>query len=420
MKQYLTLVLGVMIVSSPAFASRARLESLGENANGSYYIQDSRDIFLNPANINNYKKKLFLELGSATSTVDSHTQTAGSTTQTTVDSSKVQGGFTNTFGDFTYGLYFGKESDRMETLIATANALIPGGTMTNPDHAIDFFFGGEAGVKWGVDVIYQGSQNRAAFNNTTSGFGVRAGVNAGNLDVFATVGISGEAKEDTGVATTTNDLKSKTDLDVGVTYGMDDMTLFAKFTTFGAELFSGTAISTAVVNGLGLSGLAGSTDTTVQNMNWGIGAGWKKEASKTVTMFSRVEVDYQKMDYKSVTAGTTNASETWWNVPVVVGAEAQATSWLAVRGSISHVLVGQHIFGSAKDSMDNMNTASVGVGLTFGDIMIDGLVATDGTNTNTNSRLYSGAPGMGTGSQSNTTFGFGNNMLSRISLTYNF
>ena len=63
MKNYLTLVLALSVVSSPAFASRARLESLGEGKNGSYYIDDSRNMFLNPASIVRYKKKMMLELG---------------------------------------------------------------------------------------------------------------------------------------------------------------------------------------------------------------------------------------------------------------------------------------------------------------------------------------------------------------------
>jgi hypothetical protein len=87
-----------------------------------------------------------------------------------------------------------------------------------------------------------------------------------------------------------------------------------------------------------------------------------------------------------------------------MGAEAQALSWLALRGSITHSLLGQ---------TDAANTSvAAGVGMTFGDVTIDGLVATDSGALDSN---------LGTNGQaSSSTFGFGDKMISRIAMTYNF
>ena len=168
----LLLVLSLVITASPAFASRARLESLGEGKNGSYYINDGRNIFLNPASINGYKKKLFLELGAAAGTTD------------TLATQKVQGGFTNTFGDFVYGIYMGKESDRLLTAANGATGVALG--LIAPDHSVDFFFGGEtSSFKYGLGLIYAGAllDNNTA-KDTASALGLRAGIDINSFSFF--------------------------------------------------------------------------------------------------------------------------------------------------------------------------------------------------------------------------------------------
>jgi len=55
MKKQLTVALGLAVLATPAFASKARLQALGEDVNGSFYVNDLRNVFLNAANVNNYK-----------------------------------------------------------------------------------------------------------------------------------------------------------------------------------------------------------------------------------------------------------------------------------------------------------------------------------------------------------------------------
>lgn len=137
MKNYLTLILALAIVSSPAYASRARLEALGEGKNGSYYIDDSRNMFLNPASIVKYKKKMMLELGNQNTVTTADTGASAAT-------SRPQGGFTNTFGDFTYALYLNNTSDR------AINTL---GSVFAPADALEFALAGEGSVNWGISVL---------------------------------------------------------------------------------------------------------------------------------------------------------------------------------------------------------------------------------------------------------------------------
>ena len=269
-------------------------------------------------------------------------------------------------------------------------------------------------MKYGIDVFHGGALNRsvstagATTASTASVFGVKLGVGTEDLEVFATVGISSNAKVDTQVGGTAliPEYKGKLSIDLGATYTMDEMTYLAKFTTFGTEVTTGTT--------------AASTVTTGNTMAFGLGAGWKKEASKSVTMFTRLQLDYQKDTTKQKVGAAAESDlaspNTTYNVPIVIAAEAQATSWLAIRGALSHSLIGQHQSGLNKDSLNNMTSVAMGLGFNFGDLTIDALAGQTGAVAN--------ATGTSESSQGNTQagnkFGFGNDMLTRLSMTYNF
>ena len=366
MKNYLTLFLAVAVVSSPAYASRARLEALGEGKNGSYYIDDSRNMFLNPASIVKYKKKMMLELGS------------GDVATTFVDNaaaSRAQGGFTNTFGDFTYALYLNNTSDTALGLM-----VLNGFTAALPSNALEFQLAGEGTANWGLGVTTAG--NRQGLNSS-SYWAARFGVEKDAAALFGTVGISSSSKKANG-----DEFKGKLNLNLGATYKMDSMTVFAKYgsTSFDVTPNAGTATNTAI-------------------SNFGVGAGWKKEMTKSTNMFARVEADSQTKKVADVE--TTKE----YNIPLTLGAESQVLSWLAVRGSVGQSLLGATGFNS--NSRAGSTTVAAGIGMTFGDVNIDGLVASNG-NTSAD------ALGMGTQSAANQSFGFGDKMISRIGLTYNF
>jgi len=344
----LLLVLSLVIVASPAFASRARLESLGEGKNGSYYINDSRNMFLNPASIVKNKKKLFVELGNTIAN-DSDAETSAN--------SSVQGGFINTFGDFTYAVYLNNYSDTMAEAADAAGL--------SPQNAIEVQVAGEGAVNWGVALTTAGNKQAAG---TSSYLGARVGVEKDNLAVFGTVGLSSKI-----TAGGVDALKGKTKIDAGVTYGMDDMTVFGKFATSTNE------VATVEV---------GST-------SFGAGLGWNKEMTKSTHMFTRLEANYAA----NKTAGATTDKS--YSLPLVIGAETQALSWLAVRGSLSHALFGQTLDGAGATTTSGQTFFGAGVGMTFGDVTVDGLVA-NGT--------------AGTADD----FGFGSDMMSRVAMTYNF
>jgi hypothetical protein len=207
-------------------------------------------MFLNPASIVRYKKKLMLELGNADPLVDlgpinasapdnngglagtDITAPGTATDPVQANGSRAQGGFTNTFGDFTYALYLNNTSD---TALAT---MLSQGYTTLPTNAIEFQLAGEGSVNWGVGVTTANNRNGA---NSASYWGARAGVEKDAFAGFATVGLSSKAKNAAG-----DEFKGTLNLNLGATYKMDNMTAFGKFLSTGFEntdnLVPGTAV----------------------------------------------------------------------------------------------------------------------------------------------------------------------------------
>ena len=67
MKKQIALAMGLAVISGSALASKARLQALGEDTNGSWFIQDNRNIFLNASHVNLNKDMVTMEWGAADS-----------------------------------------------------------------------------------------------------------------------------------------------------------------------------------------------------------------------------------------------------------------------------------------------------------------------------------------------------------------
>lgn len=370
MKNLLALVTGLMIVSTPALASRARLEALGEGKNGSYYIKDNRNVFLNPASIADNKKQFNIELGSDSNAQDTKAAPVG------------QANYIGTFGDYSYLVSFGNESDAAKKLISNASA-----SFLAPDRHIELGVAGGSDLKYGLSLIYGGQEQKASgVSKTASQLAARFGVGMNSFNFFGTVGIITKA---VGGAAALDEFKGKLGLDLGATYAMDEMTFFVNFLTQSADRLSDT-------------GTKAEKDREFSTMNISAGVGHQKELTKGANMFSKVGLSYGNTEVKTGTPGgtlTTASKDKSWSVPVTLGVEADATSWLALRGSITHNLLGQNMnsLNGNRDSNPNSTTIATGAGFKFGAVGIDASVAT------------------GTG-----TFGFDANMLSRLSMNVAF
>lgn len=313
----LMLVLAVM--SAPAFASKARLNSLGQDGyNGSFFINDNRNIFLNAANVNNFKNLASLELGG-----DSKTGGA-------------QGEGTVLFGagNLVYGVNLGHEAT-----IAQSRKLLGftyGGPLTpavSSSDILDIFVGGDAGVKWGASASVGFAKN--SVGNKENTVATRFGVIAGDLEVFTSLSIYNKIEDAAG-----NDLfKGKFGGQVGATYKLND------FKVYGAvKRLDGT--------------IAGTTkrDATV----YLVGAGYTKGLNDKATIYANADFNMGNADVLG--------KGTYWYVPLTVGLEYNAKAWLTLRGFATQTFHVEDLKTAQKGDSTNVGA---GASLKFDTFTVD-------------------------------------------------
>lgn len=332
MKRNVLVIAGLAVLSTNAFASKARVQALGQDNNrGSEYIADSRNVFRNPAALNETKNYLVTEWGTAVNSDGNNAPRA-------------EGGFFREMGAFNYGLYLGNDGDNTGRGQGATDFLAQ-------DNALDLFIAGDMGVKWGARLHYAGSKDEAtaAFEKKNTAFGLGLGVVAGAIEGYANVDISDKS---TGATAAGDVSKLKPSYLVGGSYTWTDYTFFASYENRKTEV-------------------SGTTSSTTKDSEIVVGAGRVMEINPTARVFGDVKVS---MATNQVTAGKTKTN----SLPVTFGMEADATSWLTLRGSVTQNVFLNEIKNTAgkKKSDDNTTTVAAGATLNFGKLKVDGLIGT--------------------------------------------
>lgn len=462
MKKFILTGIAATLVSTSALASQARLLALGmkETDNeGLYYVNDSRNIFQNPAWAQVYSNTVIAEYGEAGSSL------SGSGTSVTLDKNekpKAQGGVFQKIGDLTYGVYFGNESNTSALLrIVGTSALTAGnGTITaagvssskqlqSADNQVDFFVAGDRdGVKWGVNALYAGGK-RDANKSKDSAAAIRGGVLAEKWDAHLNLSLASksEATDDvTGVATgdlngdgdtsdtgegtavsgavagVKHEFKGKLGLQVGGSYlATDSLRVFGYMKHFAWEQTDGAALITAQRNVLG-----GQQGTVKGDFNsYYVGTTHTHKISETDTVFATVHVKKTDVNLKFTNKGEVRHMV----VPVTLAYEAKATEWLTLRGSVMQNIYGvrdnknlnnlnvvargaiKSIYGdNGKSTLPNTTEVNAGATLTFGNLAVDGVIGA------TNASRTGGLAASGTNTGTLTL----DNLMSRVGMTYKF
>ncbi len=405
MKTFL-ITLAMLSFTGSAFASKARLLALGDDKDGSFFIDDFRNIFLNSAYIHNHKDMVFLELG------DNGTSNAN------IDADadqKAMGGFIKSAGNFVYGLYLGNESDTDNLLRATAWTSTGASADLNPvDNVTDFFFGGEAGdIKWGANLLYSKSEDEAA-KREDERYAVRLGMLMGDVEAFANISVGNEASNN---LTSGSEVKfdGSSGYHVGGSYKVGDFTPYVSYKDGTWDNINGT------------------TKTEGSFTEIKVGVGHVKEVSSSSRIYTRVNYFSEEVELKYA-ANAATAKLT--NIPLVIGFESNATSWLTLRGSVSTNLMGKRetknlsaanlpnlttrslittrYNGTANDLTDrdetiqNATVVSAGATLNFGKLSVDGLIGTSGAG--------------GDASVANSKVGVLalDRLMTRVAMTYSF
>jgi hypothetical protein len=402
MKKQLTVALGLAVLATPAFATKARLQALGEDSYGSAYINDNRNIWLNAAQINNHKDLVTYEFGSTVDT-DSAATPRG------------EGGIFKTMGNMVYGVQFGGASNTGNALRAGSGLIdttASAGTASEENN-IDAFVGGDAGIKWGANLGYAktSQENDPA---SSEAMRTRLGIIAGDFQAYANINLINNAKGsfDYGAAGTgAGKFEGNLGYQVGAIQAWNGNTVFVDYRSFDMSS--------------DLSGTAVNEKKDISSMQGEIGIARVERLNDKTNLFLKasyfmrdIENDHGK---GSVVAqgvfGTlcdngviTSCKEyKTQRVPVVIGLETEATSWLTFRASIAQAVYGTTKVNGTESSVRNSTSVNAGATLKFGELSIDGVI---GNSDST------GVKGENTGAGNGTVKT--DTLLTRVGMTYRF
>lgn len=388
MKKQLTLALGLAVLATPALASKARLMALGEDANGSFFINDNRNIFLNAAEANNHADMVTFEWGN------------NNGNDTDVDTN-AEGGALFAHKNIVYGVHLGGQTS-FDNVLSQVN-----GAATNDlyrsNKAVDLFIAGDAGFKWGANLTYSSANDDTAGGTGTEqksesdSIDLNVGATFGNLSVYADVGLTGEMTMKAGNGEPKVSMENDGVYEVGGSYKMNNYTIFA------------------IANMSEYKGKIGNAKGNLEDTFYTIGAARTERLSDKTMMF--VKLSAAQAERKGIDAAGDLADKSKVDttiVPVAIGFEHDATSWLTLRGSVV-----QNLWSNQEDKTGNgkklertlANSTNVNAGATLklGDFMVDGLIGTgnDGAGNIAARGNQSGVLSM-------------DNVMTRVSMTYRF
>jgi hypothetical protein len=339
MKKQLTVALGLAVLATPAFATKARLQALGEDVNGSYYVNDNRNIFLNPAHVNTHKDLVTFELGDTTQVTDA------------TATPRAEGGYFRQAGNLVWGVQFGSEANTSHQF----RALAMGADVVGEENNLDLFVGGDSGLKWGANLTYSKSSEDelggATDGDTQEAMRTRFGVVMGDTQVFGALNLTNKAEAASGA-----EFKGKLGYRLGATHAWEGYTLFGNWQS--------------------LTGENVGADSDIKASTLELGAGRQTRLNDRANLFARLQLTRTTVEVEPADETKT------MSLPVVVGLETEATSWLTLRASVSQALWSSVDTDGDKAPLHETTTVNAGASLKFGELTVDGVVgntATDGT-----------------------------------------
>ncbi|MFG1493522.1 hypothetical protein ABMA75_08160 [Halobacteriovorax sp. ZH4_bin.1] len=297
------------LLSTSAYATKARLLALGDEVEDNYYTMDDRYIFTNASFVNNFGDMVVLEYGE-------QGVGAGYASLDADSDPKAMGGFFKKMGNFTYGVYLGNESNISSSLRILATNQTPAllnnfGYLATADNQVDLFIGGKAGVNWGASFVYASSENEIYED---SAMALRIGANKDNWDAYANISLKSES-ENLNAAANGNKFDGTLGVQVGGSYTLNQDTKF-----YGSyKTFSWDQVREAQ---------EGEGD--LSRLDLGVGKEYKVDGGMVF-----IRTAFQMIDVEVKDPSTNTASLETMNLPVIIGVERKANDWLTLRGSVS-------------------------------------------------------------------------------------
>lgn len=334
MKSLLTLA--IVLASTSAFATRARLTSLGNAP----HLVDAASVYSKPADIFAVSDSVTIESGKTNLVPGVDTTDLGT-----------EALMIRTAGDAKWALSLGHDDARSfgQRSAADTGSLVVIGQQ-NP---LELTYGMKAGdIAWAGTLVYSNFNDKAGeIKESTTG--LKFGAATSTWDATVDLGLTDKWES----STLNDEFKGKSNIAVrGGMWVSSDMYAYADVAMGGYEV-TDAGVGTSEVK---------STDITVGAINtmkndgneffWG--AGLNSALSKD---------------------DTADSKETSLSLPFIIGLEANAASWMTLRGSIQQNVLIQNekteaagVTTAELSPGANSTLASIGAGLKLGKVALDG------------------------------------------------
>lgn len=353
----------IAIFSSASWASKARMTALGQPENGSYYISDPRNIFLNPAEIVLQKEQVGFEWGD-----NDRPPTSG------IAGAHAEGGFIQSYGAGKMGLFLGRvpaltESTRVANISDDMRGAL-GFTGTNGfnevQDTVELIYGSQGPTTWGGSFLYGQSKDETGTDLAaeTKTFEFRGGMLMDNMSAHGRLVVGGESKED---LSTTSHAKYTSDLALRLGGSLGLAGNRKAYAELGHETFDTKNTNSN-----------NSYDGTLQFFE--VGLVQFREIDASAQFFYSVALNW--FNWEANGSGTLATEELKLTLlPITIGIEADATSWMKLRGSVAqNVVVGtvEDSDGGVElkdDHNPNSTLIGAGIGLNFNKFTLDATFA---------------------------------------------
>ena len=394
----------VALMSTSALASKARRTALGNSPQ----VTDIQDI----AGDVQVGGNMFISRPDKAAAYGEWATMEFGQTSSAATAARSEGGFVRAMGNGALGVYLGAPNATADgfrsALDRTASLVAPGQTLKQ-ENPFRIFYGTKAGdITWGAGLLYSNSKESITGATTSARKQDASGlVASASGDVWdAQLGLGLSNNSTTTIAAGDNKLTGKATYQLTGGYKIDTMYVYGGYSAAGAKADSATVSS--------------FVDRADSELRIGVVNSHKKDGTD---FFYGIEFDSATATENSSNVGAVatanslnqnNATKLEQvKMPLFVGIEAEAASWLVLRASVNHSfgLLGLNrtkITTNNNTDTDRTNadatTVATGAGIKWNKFMFDGVVAA-AINGN-------GSFGFDTGT--------GNNFLTNASLTYTF
>lgn len=333
----------IVFAAAAMMASPALASKARVNALGnSRQLTDVQYVFDRPYLLHSVGEQVTMEWGDSAAT-----------------NTKAEAGIIKNMGEGVFGLYLGRTGYLTEAVNTAATGQI---VEQNP---INVLYGAKAGdIAWGVNFAYSNGKTDT-LNAKASSMGLTAGATNGVWEAELGLGLGSKSEDDNG------EIKVASDMVLGVGYNIDE-----------------TKHAYLTYNSKKIDGADGMTEMSL---------GFINTVAKTEDANLFYGVAYNTSDDKDADSKSSK-------LPVWIGVEANATSWMVMRASVSQsILINSTETAGAKSDLDSIAFAA-GAGFKLGKGMLDATFAT----------ADAGHLSFGDGTAANQQF------LSNVSYTYMF